>query len=63
MNRYVFRGRVYVQDVLSEDDWTAETFAVSGAKALSNIKYQYKKQNNYNMRTPVDLRGRLTERR
>lgn len=63
MVKYVFKGSVYVQGYLADDGWKAETFAQSDAKALSNIKYQYKKKNYINIRTPVDLRGSLIAER
>lgn len=60
MSKYSFSGQVFIfYSQLVERHWTGQTYAVSEAKAITNLKYQYRKANGLSMSTPVDLEGRL----
>lgn len=48
MKRYSYNGPVVVFGVCIANNWTAETLAVSEAKARSNFAYQFKKATNRN---------------
>ena len=62
MIKYSFSGQVYIfYSQLAERHWTGETYAKSEAKAITNLKYQYRKANGLSMNTPVDLEGRLVK--
>ena len=59
MIRYAYQGPVMVFDQCVNDNWKAETMAVSKAKALSNLKYRWKKENNRVSNCVVTLPGKL----
>lgn len=61
MKRYYYYGPVYIFMELVNAHWEAETMAVSKKKALSNFKYQYKKQRGLTMDTRIDLKGDIVE--
>lgn len=44
MPRYRYSGPVYEFDQCITSKWTAETIAVSEAKAKNNLTYRYKKE-------------------
>ena len=46
MHKYIYDGPVLSFDTLIADHWRGETRAPSESKAKSNLKYQFKKQNN-----------------
>lgn len=46
MNRYVYEGPVYEFGRCVSDRWKGETVAYSKAKAINNLKFQFKKQTN-----------------
>ena len=59
MDKYIYDGPVMEFDTCVADHWKGETMACSESKARSNLKYQYKKQNNKVARTRVDLPGKI----
>ena len=59
MNAYSYKGPVMVFNVCVANYWEATTHAVSKKKTLSNFKYQFKKQNNRNADTKIDLPGEI----
>lgn len=40
--KYIYQGPVWVFEHLTDTKWTAETMAVSKAKALNNLKHQFR---------------------
>lgn len=58
MHKYSFVGAVYTfhSDCVDEK-WRGETYAPSKAKAISNLKYRFRKENNLQMYTPIDFDG------
>lgn len=59
MNRYSYKGPVLEYGRLLADDFTAETYAVSAAKAKSNIAYQFKKQTGRGASSKITLTGKV----
>lgn len=59
--KYRYEGPVYEHDRLVSDRWIAETTANSSSKAISNLAYRWKKENNKQAYTPVKLPGKLKE--
>lgn len=59
MNKYIYEGPVKVFDTCVTNNWRGETMAASEAKALSNLKYQYKKQTRRENGTKVDFPGKI----
>lgn len=57
---YSFRGDVLKFGTVVCFNWKAETFAPSKAKAISNLKYRFKKENGLFMQTPLELVGKIT---
>ena len=57
--KYIYDGPVLEFGTCVSDHWRGETMAPSENKARSNLKYQYKKQNNRVAGTKVDLPGKL----
>lgn len=60
MDKYVYEGPVMEFDRCVVNKWRGETFAVSEAKAKSNLAYQYKKQNHKIASTKITLPGKIT---
>ena len=60
MNLYMYKGPVEQFDRVLEYNWEAYTYAVSEAKARSNIAYQYKKQTHRVPNSRIDLPGIIT---
>lgn len=56
---YGYSGPVMEFDRCITNKWTGETYAVSPAKARSNLIYQFKKQHNRNARTRITLPGKV----
>lgn len=61
MIRYAYQGPVMVFDKCVNDNWKAETMAVSRGKAMSNLKYRWKKENDRIVSCKVTLPGKLVE--
>ena len=59
MQKYVYEGPVLEFERLLVDKWKAETIAPSRAKAISNLKYQFKKNNNRIAGARITLPGTL----
>lgn len=61
MNRYTFTGSVIdIYDRVIEKNVTLQTVAGSAEKARSNMAYQYKKNNNFEIWVKIRLVGKLT---
>ena len=59
MERYRYSGPVKEFDRIISDNWTAETSAVSEAKARTNLSYRYKKQTGRVPASKITLPGKL----
>lgn len=59
MERYRYSGPVKEFDRIISDNWTAETSAVSEAKARTNLSYRYKKQTGRITASKITLPGKL----
>ena len=59
MERYRYSGPVKEFDRIISDNWTAETSAVSEAKARTNLSYRYKKQTGRVAASKITLPGKL----
>lgn len=60
MYHYVFIGAVAIHGNVVMDNWEAHTVASSEARAISNLKYRFRKQFNYVRNIPVSLIGDIT---
>lgn len=56
---YTFKGAVKVYDRVVASFYKASTYAVSAAKARSNMAYQYKRNNGLADHVKVSLEGEL----
>ena len=59
MALYSYDGPVLEFDKIVTNHWHAETYAVSEAKARSNLAYQFKKLNGKVPRTKITLPGKI----
>lgn len=59
MDKYIYDGPVLEFDRLLADHWRAETIAVSKSKAMSNFKYQFKKDHNRLVSNNISLPGEI----
>lgn len=59
MTLYSYDGPVYAFDTLIADHWKGQTYAVSEAKARSNLEYQFKINNGRIPRSKISLPGKL----
>lgn len=59
MNKYLYSGPVMEFDRCVQSNWKGETMAESETKALSNLSYQWKKNNNRITGTRITLPGKL----
>lgn len=58
--KYIYEGPVVDQfGFCIMSNWRGETYAPSKAKALSNLKYQYKNKFNRSVNTKIELTGKL----
>lgn len=55
MKLFSYTGPVTYFNVCVANKWTSETHANSPEKAMSNLAYQYKKQNNLNAMSSIKL--------
>ena len=60
MNQYAYDGPVMSFDRCVAQHWTGSTYASTEKKALSNLVYQYKKQNKLMPTAKITLTGKLT---
>lgn len=58
--KYTYKGAVYAFDNLIAVCWEASTWAISEAKAVSNLKYQFRRAAGIANYTPISLPGKLT---
>lgn len=59
---YRYSGPVVsTEGFLYERNWVTETWAPSKKKALSNLKFRYKRDNNIPYGVTLDLPGKLEE--
>lgn len=58
-NQYVYEGPVYLFDKLIAPMWCGQTYAVSEAKARSNLEFQVKKIYGYTRNAKVKLPGQV----
>lgn len=59
MERYRYSGPVKEFDRIISDNWTAETLAISEAKARSNLSFRYKKSTGRAASSKITLPGKL----
>lgn len=59
MPRYLYEGPVMEFEKMLVDNWKGETLAPSKGRAISNLKYQFKKNNNKLPGTKISLPGKL----
>lgn len=59
MPKYVYEGPVLEFEQLLTDRWRAETLAPTERKAISNLQYQFKKNNNRLPNSKITLPGTL----
>ena len=59
MPKYVYEGPVLEFERLLTDRWRAETLAPTERKAISNLQYQFKKNNNRLPNSKISLPGKL----
>lgn len=57
--KYEYNGPVLEFDRLLVDRWYGVTYATSGKKALTNLAYQFKQENNRAARSVIKLTGVL----
>jgi hypothetical protein len=60
LKRYSYKGPVCEFDKVIASMWTAETSAPTERKALSNLAFQYKRDNNKIKTAKITLPGKLT---
>lgn len=58
--QYTFDGAVYVFNRLVEARWTATTTAPTKAKAISNLKYRFRKLSGLVNNIPIVFEGHFT---
>ena len=59
VRQYEYRGPVMEFDICIDRNWIASTWAPSEKKALSNLAYRYKKDNNRAPHAKIVLPGKL----
>lgn len=60
MTKYSYKGPVMEFDRCIANNWEASTWAVSPKKALCNLTYRFKQENNRTANTKISLPGKLT---
>lgn len=58
---YIYDGPVELFDACIDQKWTAETYAVSEKKALSQLKYRYKREYGLVANARINLPGEIKE--
>ncbi len=61
MGMYAYSGQVCEFGKVVQEHWEGETWAVSEAKAKSNLTYQWKVKNNRGADSKVTLPGKVVE--
>ncbi|MBQ1189573.1 MAG: hypothetical protein IIX57_04070 [Lachnospiraceae bacterium] len=59
MALYSYNGPVLEFDRIITNNWQAQTYATSEAKARANLAYQFKKVNGKEPRTKITLPGKI----
>lgn len=59
MALYSYSGPVLEFDRIVANNWQAQTYATSEAKARTNLAYQFKKANGKVPRTKITLPGKI----
>lgn len=59
MPKYAYDGPVMEFERVLTDRWKSETYAPTEGKAISNLKFQFKKSNNKIAGTKISLPGKL----
>lgn len=59
MTLYSYAGPVLEFDKIVTNNWYGQTYAVSEAKARSNLAYQFKRENGKVPRTKITLPGKI----
>lgn len=59
-NRYSYKGPVCEFGRAIASMWTAETYAPTAAKAMSNLAFQFKRDYNKIKTAKITLPGKLT---
>jgi hypothetical protein len=57
---YKYSGPVMEFDHCIQQSWTATTYAISEEKALSNLAFRYKRDNNRMPNSKITLPGKIT---
>ena len=60
MKLYSYNGPVMEFDRCIANVWNGETYAISEAKARSNLAYQFKRETGRVPRTRITLPGKIT---
>ena len=61
MNHYFYEGPVVGLNNIITEKWKGDTYAVSEKKAISNLRYQFKKQHGLVNNTKISLLGVVKE--
>ena len=59
MTKYSYKGPVLEFDKIIANNWEASTRAVSPKKALCNLAYRFKQENNRTANAKISLPGKL----
>lgn len=59
MHEYIYHGPVMKFDTCVEKEWRGTTYAVSEAKARSNLIFRYKKERGLLPNTKISLPGKM----
>jgi len=59
MEQYMYDGPVMEFNRCIANRWTGETYAVSEAKARSNLTYRFKKESGRIPKTKISLPGKI----
>ena len=59
MTLYSYDGPVLEFDKIIANHWRSQTYAVSEAKARSNLAFQFKRENGKVPRTKITLPGKI----
>lgn len=62
MTLYSYTGPVLIFDKIVSNHWHGETYAVSEAKARTNLAFQFAKELGRVPRTKITLPGKITSK-
>ena len=57
-NKYIYHGPV-VSDNLTSYHWNGETYAISEKKAITNLKYHFRKENGLPLNCKIEFPGKI----